>query len=111
MENELVSGLRNAIARGSSLEESVRSLINAGYNAEEVKAASQKIDNLSDDIPELPSIENPDLEKKLPPLPSIKKTPELEKRGGGRRALIIVLSIVLVAALGALGYLIYNILQ
>lgn len=39
--DEIVSGLKNATERGSSLEEAVQSFINAGYNPAEVRAAAE----------------------------------------------------------------------
>ncbi len=39
--DEIVAGLKNAIARGFSMESVVDSFINAGYNPVEVKAAAE----------------------------------------------------------------------
>lgn len=38
---DIIAGLRNAIERGSTLEQAIQSFINAGYNPAEVKQAGQ----------------------------------------------------------------------
>jgi hypothetical protein len=43
MREELEAGLKNAIERGSTLEEAIQSFINAGYNPVEVKEAANNI--------------------------------------------------------------------
>jgi len=40
---EIVGGLKNAIERGSSLEDAIQSFIGAGYNPNEVRAASRDV--------------------------------------------------------------------
>ena len=43
MIDEMASGLRNALERGSSIESAVESFINAGYNPDEVREAARMI--------------------------------------------------------------------
>ncbi len=43
VENEILGGLRNAVEKGESLDSAVKSFINAGYNPELVKIASQEL--------------------------------------------------------------------
>jgi len=43
MKEEILTGLRNAMERGSSLEEAAKSLTNAGYSEIEVKEASSSL--------------------------------------------------------------------
>ena len=43
MKDEIQSGIRNAIERGSTLEEAIQSFISAGYNPVEVKEAASSI--------------------------------------------------------------------
>ena len=38
--DEIVSGLKNAVERGSTIEQAVQSFINAGYNPVEVRQAA-----------------------------------------------------------------------
>ena len=40
MKDEIVSGLKNAVERGSTIEQAVQSFINAGYNPVEVRQAA-----------------------------------------------------------------------
>jgi len=40
---EIVGGFKNAIERGSSLEDAIQSFIGAGYNPKEVRAAAQDV--------------------------------------------------------------------
>ena len=42
-EEELTSGLKNALERGETLEKAKQSFINAGYKSEKIEAASQKM--------------------------------------------------------------------
>ena len=43
MRDEIQSGIRNAVERGSSLEEAIQSFISAGYNPVEVKEAANNM--------------------------------------------------------------------
>lgn len=50
MKEEIISGIRNAMERGSSLEQAMQSFVNAGYNPEDVKAAGNGISEGAGDI-------------------------------------------------------------
>lgn len=41
MKEELIAGIQNAIERGNTIENAIESLINAGYNPQEVRDAAQ----------------------------------------------------------------------
>ncbi|MBS3076802.1 hypothetical protein J4233_00870 [Candidatus Pacearchaeota archaeon] len=43
MRDEIIAGMKNAVARGQTLEQAAQSFINAGYNPQEVKAAYQML--------------------------------------------------------------------
>lgn len=43
MKEELLTGLKNAIERGQSLEKAIQTLISAGYNSSEVHEAAESI--------------------------------------------------------------------
>ncbi|MDO8459719.1 MAG: hypothetical protein Q7S74_01285 [Nanoarchaeota archaeon] len=43
MRDEIVAGIKNAVDRGSSVEEAAQSFVNAGYNPQEVLEATQFI--------------------------------------------------------------------
>ncbi|MBI5804311.1 hypothetical protein HY450_03640 [Candidatus Pacearchaeota archaeon] len=114
MENEIVSGLRNAIERGASLEKAVQSFINAGYNAEEVRAAGEEISSGASNIvysEDNTKKENPD--KKLPELPKredIKKLPVIgkENKKSNKALLWVVIVFLVVIFLSSLAFIIYN---
>jgi hypothetical protein len=63
MNDELIGGIRNALERGSSLEQAVQSLINAGYNPLEVKEASKFFNQTASSISSSVTIVGPPLEK------------------------------------------------
>ena len=48
---DLASALRNAIDRGENLDRAVASLINAGYNSQEVNAARQTVLQMASSSP------------------------------------------------------------
>lgn len=50
MRDEIQSGIRNAIERGSTLEEAIQSFISAGYNPVEVKEAANSMGSVSSTI-------------------------------------------------------------
>ncbi|OGM02134.1 hypothetical protein A2115_02085 [Candidatus Woesebacteria bacterium GWA1_41_8] len=60
MRDEILAGIKNAMDRGSSLDDAVRSFINAGYNPVEVKDAASQIQDGAT------TILNPQTPKKLP---------------------------------------------
>ena len=55
---ELVSGIQNALSRGSSLEQAKRSFINAGYNPVDVEDSARSFLGVISNIPQriMPSI-------------------------------------------------------
>jgi uncharacterized membrane protein YukC len=55
MREEILSGLKNAIERGTPLEKAVKSFINAGYNPAEVRAAADNLTNGAKTIEEYTS--------------------------------------------------------
>ncbi len=96
MKEEIYSGIRNAMQRGSSLEESMQSFINAGYSETDVKEAGKMLaggatEILQGDIPQ--NFEN----ESLPQLPKKKS----------RKWLVLGVIIVAVVILGLGGFLAY----
>lgn len=45
VEQEVLAGLKNALDRGQPLEKAIQSLINAGYNSQEVRQTAQEASN------------------------------------------------------------------
>ena len=58
MKDEIIGGLRNAIERGSSLDEAVQSFINAGYNPVEVRESAKNMTMGASAILSPPQISN-----------------------------------------------------
>jgi len=50
MSDEIISGLRNALERGESIDRAARSFLNAGYNPNEVKESVNAITQGATDI-------------------------------------------------------------
>lgn len=50
MIDELIGALKNALERGSSIEQAARSLINAGYNPQEVREAANAFNSSASHI-------------------------------------------------------------
>jgi len=112
MKDEIVAGMRNALARGQSLEQAARSFINAGYNPQEVKAATQTLSSgvsqfirqgAAPGSPEAPSPGQKD-NNSATPLPT---SPGVKKKGDGKLFLIIFLVFILIAILVGGGLLAY----
>lgn len=74
MREEIVAGLKNAIARGSSIEQATQSFINAGYNPSEVSEAANFLSNSAMSVSN-PAIKSPALPL-LPKISSITPPPQ-----------------------------------
>ena len=117
MREDIVTGLKNAMQRGESLEKAMQSFINAGYNPIEVKQAAESI------YEGAISIVNPETGKKIMPqqtlqqhvIQSSKQMPIRETkmpeprlvRRKGNLILIIILILILLALLSGLIYIIF----
>lgn len=106
MKDEIYSGLKNSIERGFSLEESIQSFINAGYNPQEVREAGKMLSTGVSDI----VFQNPSPQQKennlLPPLPQ----EDLGVQKKKNKILIILIIISGLIFLGAIGFLVYVLL-
>lgn len=102
MKEDLISGLKNAIERGFSLESAVKSFLNAGYNAQEVRDAAEHLSHGASSLVyseinrehATPEQTNPVSSDNTP------IAPPLEVKKKSKHILIIILSIIL-AILGA----------
>ncbi|MEK6844539.1 MAG: hypothetical protein AABX83_03905 [Nanoarchaeota archaeon] len=119
MREDIVTGLKNAVQRGETLEKAVQSFINAGYNPVEVKQAAESI------YEGATSIINPETGKKVIqeqslqqhviqsskqiPIPEnqIQKPIQKPVRRKGNMVLIIILVLILLALLSGLIYIIF----
>lgn len=96
MNEEILSGLRNALARGFSLEDSIQSFINAGYSQSEVKEAAYMI---SKGFSPLPSAQKEFVVSKAPegaPFASKQDSPEQKPKSSSKLAWIVILIAVLI---------------
>lgn len=128
MKDEILAGLRNALDRGSSVEEAVQSFINSGYNPQEVRAAAEVLSGgVSDivypdeskgktslenkeNIPNSRNLSNSHLDAARYGVSDPNENKEEEKKSG-KRTLIIGIIIASVIVLGAIGYLIYTLIS
>lgn len=136
MREEIIAGLRNAIARGQGLQQAVQSFINAGYNAAEVKAAAEIISRGATSIaypattkipakiqvprreplsqvPEIPIAPTPppgmENRRMLPQMPNMPRTESRQTNSKTWLVILIVFSIFILS--GATAYLIYYLVK
>ncbi|MBS3089395.1 hypothetical protein J4461_00765 [Candidatus Pacearchaeota archaeon] len=80
MKDEIIGGIRNALERGATLEEAVKSFVNAGYNPAEVREAASMLatsasiiaqpshaSNISPPFSNPPILPNPEVQKSQTP--------------------------------------------
>ena len=97
MRQDIYGGLKNALERGSSLEQAIQTFINAGYNSHEVKEAANA---LSPEAGSSLPVKSPS--KKENPLTSHKlKKNESKKSSAGKIILLIAVLLILLSLLGA----------
>jgi hypothetical protein len=115
MSDEIISGLRNALERGESLDKAAQSFLNAGYNPNEVKesvnAISQGATNITlqatshsfpNPISNQVSTQNPPLVPQSSAEPIQVQLDKTQKPKKKHTALIIVLVVILLALAGVL---------
>ncbi|MBX4196831.1 hypothetical protein KW805_04550 [Candidatus Pacearchaeota archaeon] len=73
MRDEILAGLKNAMERGSSVDDAVNSFINAGYNAMEVREAAKAL--TGDTTSTIISPQEPVTQKSKYPLPPSQSIP------------------------------------
>jgi hypothetical protein len=114
MREEIVAGIRNGLARGQSLEKAAQSMMNAGYNPQEVKAAVQSVSggasslvNFNSETKNSTPVQTvpPKTEEKISPprLPTVGTV----KKSDNKNWLVILLVFLLIIIIGAIGYLVY----
>ena len=67
MRDEIIGGLRNAIERGATLEQAMRSFISAGYSQTEVQAAAELLSQGATTILHAPLSASKEPEKSISP--------------------------------------------
>ena len=100
MKEEIVSGLRNALERGESIEQASQTFINAGYNPFEVRAATQMISGYGSAL----NMTNQE---------SLEISSETTQKNKSKNRLILIFGILIsgLIVLGAIGFLVYTILS
>lgn len=107
MKEELIAGIRNALERGESLDQAVRSFINAGYHANDVNEAAGTFSGAMNIVaqPTRPiEISEPKPGTNIP-LPEIKAEPNkpIYPKRQSNYGWIVALIIILLVLLGILG--------
>ncbi len=99
MKEEIAAGIRNALERGSSVEEAIQSFINAGYNSDEVRQAADLVMHGATSIisPTENSAGNPPVNAESNQTVII---PEPKKSGKLKAILLITTLVILLGALG-----------
>ncbi len=109
MRDDIYGGLRNALERGTSLEQAIKSFTNAGYPESEVREAAKALDGgstllavqTSQQTPQLPSLPSrPSQPQQTRPLPSrqpvqVRTTFDMPKQHHRPSLLVIILSTIL----------------
>jgi len=112
---DIVSGLRNAVERGYSIDVAISSFVNSGYKKEEVEEAAAYIGNLPAIAPQkkitqqIPAMPNAIQETSTPgiiPQP-IEAVQQKQKKSRKGIILVVALGIILLALVGVLAYLIF----
>ncbi len=103
---EIVSGLKNAIERGFSLDSAVRSFINAGYNPSEVQQAASMISSgVSTIMPIQQDYYETNIDSKSQTPPSPIYQPRVKNKG--RTWVVVLLSVILILLLIGLAAIIF----
>lgn len=102
MNEEILSGMKNAKERGSSIDEAAQTFINAGYDEAEVKEAASL---LSKGFAPLPIAKEEEGEAKPE---GIAPKPEVKSKSASK-ALVVLLIILLILILGlAISFLLFR---
>ena len=112
MREEILAGIKNAMDRGSTLEQAMQSFINAGYNPAEVHAVGKEFSTgASGIIYQKPEPAEED-KKETKPLPKIDNRGQTEtKKKGGKKLVVISIVLALLIFLSAIGFLIYTLVK
>ena len=111
MKDELIYGIRNSMERGFSMEESIASFVNAGYNPGEVDEAAKIVSGASP-LPQIriqesqPVSAMPEGIPGAPAPQTSSETPASPQKAG--KGLVIAIIILLIIVLASLGYVVYK---
>jgi uncharacterized membrane protein len=122
MRSDIISGLKNAMERGSTLQQAMQSFINAGYNPAEVQQAAQSISQGITQVINPAALQRKPAQPAQPPqttpqppaqptkqeirrLPAIRQ--EKKKKSKKKLISIILLSVTLLVLIGLLIYTLF----
>ena len=107
---DIVSGLRNAVERGYSIDVAINSFVNSGYKKEEVAEAAAYLGVVpaiampkTNELTIKQAISSPTIEVSQSQIP-LKQMPKKSKKG---IIIVAALIIILLALVGVLAYLIF----
>ena len=102
MKDEILACLKNAMGRGESTEKAAQSLINAGYNSQEVRETARFLSEGASNI----IYREEKTDDKIQNKENFNQPRSAEKKKW-RAAFIIMIIFVMLLLLGSLSYLIY----
>ncbi len=99
VKEEIVEGLKYAVAKGEDLPKAMMSFYNAGYSKEDIEEAARALQ-----APQLPQIQQPEQPSQRAKVPVVSQRVSAygEKPKSGGKALIIILVFFLIILLGIL---------
>lgn len=110
MNEEIASGIRNALERGYSLEQTVQSFLNAGYNPNEVREAQQSFSKGQVSTVVYPEHTSPPKNSFHAPTAPLSNESDNPKKKSSKWMLILIIILSSLVFLGALSYLIFVLL-
>ena len=122
MRADILGGLKSAVEHGSSLEQAVQSLLNSGYNPQDVKEAADAIAGKvvsPSSSQQVAHYQAPSSAAQVPqatpssppqqvPISGIQAQPAYEKPKEAGQGIIIAIIILLIVVLLGLGFTIYR---
>jgi hypothetical protein len=112
MNEEILAGIKNAIAHGFSLEEAANSFINAGNNPSEVKEVVSFISKGISPLPSLSKTTETSVQKEIAAQKEITAKKELatppKPKASGRLKWILIILAALVVLAGALSFIFFK---
>ena len=117
---ELVTGLKNALARGQSLEKAINSLLSAGYNRDEVMDAANysnvgvtgnmgvvaSLPKTQIQINQTPAVQQIPQVQPVQPIPKL--NPESTEPKKSKVGLIVLISLLVVLVIGIFGMVLFG---
>ncbi len=108
MNDEILAGMKNAVAKGSSVEQAAQSFINAGYNPSEVSEMASLLSSNSSQV-QFKKLPEPVQVTEQSGAPSSPESSGAEKPKQASKTMIIVLIIVALIIVGAaMGLLLFK---